>query len=182
MTYYRLIPTGSVYEFDHAPGPYDHWEAMTDKAGRAAQQAGYLADLRRLCPVGSTVYTVLRHRAASGMRSGISLFAIVDGEPYQLDYLVHKAKGIKIHRDHGGLIADGCGMDMGFRLVHALGRTLYPDGFGIEGKRADGRKVRPTSTKHAARLVKAGATFYGRNGDTSGWDSDGGYSLEHRWL
>lgn len=182
MTYYRHIETGRVYDFERNPGPADQWETMTDKAGRAAQRAGYLADLRKLCPVGSTVYAVLRHTSASGMRRCISLFAIVDGAPQQLDYLVHKVTGAKIHRDHGGLIADGCGMDMGFRLVHDLGRTLYPDGFGVEGERADGRKVRPTSAKHAARLVRAGATFYGRNGDASGWDNDGGYSMRHRWL
>jgi len=182
MTYYRHTETGTVYDLDHTPAPADQWETMTDKEGRAAQQAGYLADLRRLCPVGSTVYAVLRHTSASGMRRCISLFAIADGEPRQLDYLIHKVKGTKIHRDHGGLIADGCGMDMGFHLVCGLGRTLYPDGFGIEGKRANGKPVRPTSAKHAAHLVRAGATFRGRNGDASGWDNDGGYSLKSRWL
>lgn len=183
MTYYRHTETGAVYDFDHAPGgPAGQWETMTDKEGRAAQQAGYLADLRKLCPVGSTVYTVLRHRSASGMSRCISLFAVVDGAPQQLDYLVHKVKGLKIHRDHGGLVIGGCGMDMGFHAVYGLGRTLYPDGFGVEGKRANGKPVRPTSAKHAARLVKAGATFYGRNGDPGGWDNDGGYALKHRWL
>lgn len=182
MTYYRHTETGAVYDFDHKPAPADQWETMTNKDGRAAQRAGYLADLRALCPVGSAVLADLRHTSASGKRRCISLFAIADGAPRQLDYLVHKVTGAKIHRVHGGLVTDGCGMDMGFHRVYNLGRVLYPDGFGIEGKRADGRKVRPTSAKHAARLVKAGATFYGRNGDASGWDSDGGYSLKYRWL
>lgn len=182
MTYYRHVETGSVYEFDHAPKPEGQWETMTDKEGRAAQHAGYLASLRALCPVGSTVYTVLRHRSASGMRRCISLFAIVDGAPQQLDYLIHKVTGAKIHRDHGGLITDGCGMDMGFHRVYGLGRALYPEGFGIEGKRANGKPVRPASPKSAAALARAGATFHGRNRDASGWDYDGGYALGHRWL
>ena|ERR1035437_1828097 len=50
----------------------------------------------------------------------------------------------------------GCGMDMGFHLVYNLGRTLFPEGFKVEGR--------------------------GRNGDASGWDKDGGYALKQRWI
>ena len=37
-------------------------------------------------------------------------------------------------------------------------------------------------TTKAAQAVARGAVFRGRNGDKSGWDDDGGYALNHRWL
>ena len=58
----------------------------------------------------------------------------------------------------GSVIVGGCGMDMGFNIVYSLSRRLWPKGF---------------------KLPKGKA---GRNGDTSGTDTDGGYALNQRWL
>jgi hypothetical protein len=73
-------------------------------------------------------------------------------------------------------------MDMGWELVYTLGCYLWPEGFGIKGKLPLGRTCRPATKEKAALAVSKGAEFYGRNGDTSGWDDDGGYALSHRWL
>lgn len=47
-------------------------------------------------------------------------------------------------------------MDMGFSVVYNLSSALFPDGFKTTG--------------------------FGRNGDTSGWDKDGGYKLKQEWI
>jgi hypothetical protein len=73
-----------------------------------------------------------------------------------LSWDMAKALDYPLDRDREGLKVSGCGMDMGFAVVHELGRALFPEGFKVEG--------------------------VGRNGDTSGWDRDGGYALKHRWI
>ena len=70
-------------------------------------------------------------------------------------------------------------MNMRFATVYALGRALFPDGFGIMGEK-DGKRRRPKSPEAAAQMVRHGWAFRGRNGDTSGWDTDGGYALRNR--
>lgn len=67
-------------------------------------------------------------------------------------------------------------MDMGFAVVYELGRTLFPNGFGVEGELPLGHKTRPVTKEKAAKAVEKGAKFRGRNGDPSGWDNDGGSS------
>jgi hypothetical protein len=62
----------------------------------------------------------------------------------------------------GGLKIGGCGMDMGFALVYALGRKLYPDGFDCAGERCP-------SNDHCNRVE---ATHH----------KDGGYALRHAWI
>ena len=111
--------------------------------------------LKHLKP-GDTVYTVLRHVSRSGMMRRISPVIIVNGEPMDIDWQVAKL-GIWSRRyPNDGLIVEGCGMDMGFHVIYELSRVLFPDGFKVEG--------------------------YGRNGNTSGWDNDGGYALRQKWL
>lgn len=182
MTFYRHTETRSVHDFNHTPTPADQWKEMTDKAGAAAYRDQVLAELRAMLPPGTTVYTNLRHVSASGMSRSISCHAVRDGRIVGLDWHVTQVTGRKFDQNNGGVKVSGCGMDMGFHLVYSLSRALYPDGFGTEGKRANGKPVRATSAKHAARLVNACATFYGRNGDASGWDNDGGYALKQSWL
>lgn len=62
----------------------------------------------------------------------------------------------QMSKKHDGLTVNGCGMDMGFSVVYNLSSILYPKGFKVNG--------------------------VGRNGDTSGWDNNGGYKLKHIWL
>lgn len=122
-----------------------------------------LAQLRQWLKPGDTVYTVLRHVSRSGMQREIGVVLLLTGrhdnpgETVDLhpNYLVSKVLG-RPQGKRDGIKVDGCGMDMGFHLVYSLSRCLFPDGFKVEGR--------------------------GRNGDTSGWDDDGGYALKQRWL
>lgn len=113
-------------------------------------------ELREILNPGDTVYVDLRHVSRSGMSRVIMPFIIQDNEPRYLGWKVAKALEMPYDRKKEGVKIGGCGMDMGFALVYDLSRTLFPEGFKVEGR--------------------------GRNGDTSGWDKDGGYALQHRWF
>ena len=100
------------------------------------------------------IYTVLRHRSASGMKRSISLFYVdKDRELVNLDYTASIILGDRIDNKNGGIVTTGCGMDMGFALVYNLGRALWPNG---------------TPKPHGSR-----------NGTP---DKDGGYALDHAWI
>src|SRR4051812_45826422 len=104
-----------------------------------------LENLRNWIKPGSTVYTVLRHRSASGMSRVISLVVILPAEKKgEAPRIVHpnwaaaKVLGRTIATKNGsdGIRVGGCGMDMGFELVYSLGRALWPNG---DGKTVTGR-------------------------------------------
>lgn len=85
----------------------------------------YLTDTR-------TVYTVLRSVSASGMTRHISLVvAGLDntGAPALFDITYHASKvlGEKLQDRNGyrAIKVNGCGMDMGYHLVHNLSSVLY---------------------------------------------------------
>lgn len=145
---------------------------------------------------GDTVYAVLRHRSSSGMMRVIDLFVIrknqFDGQqkPWRIGWKAAQATGLTYDRDREGIKAGGCGMDMGFWLVYELSRSLFPEGFGELGYKLkdDGYRdtstpgKRPASKRAIPGMLRAGWVFRGRNGDTTGWDRDGGYALEHAWI
>mgnify|MGYP001574902063 CR=1 FL=1 len=123
-----------------------------------------LKQLRKLLKPGSTVYTVLRHVAKSGMTRWIDLYVIKGNEPVWITGYAGQALGTPQSRSDWeksrGLRVGGCGMDMGFHLVYNLSRVMFPDGF-----------------------VPSKAGRYGRNGASADQlDKDGGYALNHKWL
>lgn len=171
---------GEVFSTSH-PEYHQDCERLTVAEGKAAILAQTKRDLRKVFPVGGLVQTSLLSVSSSGMSRRISVLACVGGMVRRMDDNVALAVGHTVS-ENGGVIMGGCGMDMGFSLAYSLGRALYPEGFGTTGKRADGRTIRPKNQKAAKRAVKAGYVFSGRNGDASGWDTDGGYALAHQWL
>lgn len=120
------------------------------------EQLEAINDLRQIIKAGDTVFTVLRHRSASGMTRWLDLYVIRDNQPRRITWLAAKALEWSYDNKRDALKVGGCGMDMGFHAVYCLGRRIFPDGFAVEGT--------------------------GRNGDTSGWDKDGGYSLRQEWI
>jgi len=72
-----------------------------------------------------TIYTVLRHVSNSGMQREISVKMIDAGRIIHLDYLVSTALGMKQGK-HNGIVVRGCGMDMGFHIVHNILRAVTP--------------------------------------------------------
>ena len=156
---------------------------MAHTKEQAAEMAEARRELRKFIQVGQTVYCNVRSVSGSGMMRIISLHVIEsdhDGKPYLRDITgwVAKALDYRLDRDRWGLKVGGCGMDMCFATVYDLGSALFPDGFGIEATYPNGSKGRPKSREMAARAVKRGVQFRGRNGDASGWDNDGGYALK----
>lgn len=105
---------------------------------------------------GARIYTVLRHVSASGGTRWISPILVENDRAIDISYLVGPVLGARVHQSYGGVKMEGGGMDLGFELVYQLGLHLFPKGFAVEGR--------------------------GRNGDMSGWDTDGGYALKQEWL
>ena len=125
---------------------------LTDKDGRKRHAAYAGQQLRKMLKPGATVYTVLRHVSSSGMTRRIDLYTVRKGEIAYLSGYAANLMGYTLHKD-GGIVVQGCGMDMGFELVYNLGAYLWPNG---------------TKKPHGTR-----------NGEP---DTAGGYALKHRWL
>lgn len=81
---------------------------------------------------GETVFTVLRHKSASGMQREIGLVLIRIGAVNCPDYVLHpnysvsRLLGMRQGKREG-IVIGGCGMDMGWHLVSNLSRALYGD-------------------------------------------------------
>lgn len=87
--------------------------------------------LRELAPEGTTLYVILRHVSRSGMQRRISVVAIIDGDPYHMDYLVALALERRTNGNGEGIVCHGAGMDMGFELIYSLSQALYGDGYKL---------------------------------------------------
>lgn len=122
------------------------------------EQEEAIAKLRKLLRKGNTVFTTLAHVSRSGMSRTIGCYVIKKNEPDWISYLVAKAVGYPFDDRKEGVKVGGCGMDMGFHLVHCLGRKLWPKG---------------------GKLPK---NMIGRNGTDSRIETNGGYLLKQRWL
>lgn len=150
--FYVLYATGEAHEYDFEPRPTAGAKLISKAEYAKARPAYCHAELLKLVKPGTAVYTILRHCSASGMQRRISLAVVHDGQIRVIDALVADLTGNKAHRD-GGIVANGCGMDMGYHLVHSLGYHLWPAG---------------TPEPHGTR-----------NGQP---DTSGGYALRHEWL
>lgn len=121
---------------------------------KTGDQKEAIKSLRKFCKPNTTVYTITRHVSQSGMFRRISAFVLYQKKLICLDWYIERTGLFSRGKDDYGLKVSGCGMDMHFHVVYELGRVLYPKGF---------------------KLRKG---MYGRNGDKSGYDKDGGYALK----
>jgi hypothetical protein len=97
--------------------------ARYSKAEIAESREALLAHLKP----GDTVRCVLRHVSRSGMRRHIDFYAIKDNEPatwYHVAGHIARVLGYSQAKD-GSIKVDGCGMDMGFQVVHSLCYALW---------------------------------------------------------
>lgn len=122
-----------------------------------AERTGAAEQLLELIAPGDMVYTVLRHVSRSGMTRVISLLIARDNEILDISYLASRVVGYPLDYNRGGIKVPGTGMDMGFHLVHSLGRRLWPQGFETP-------------------------PGYWRNDEVRHYEPDGGYALRYRWL
>ena len=95
-----------------------------------ADKAESLKSLRKLCPPGTEVFTILRHVSRSGMSRDISLYVMADGQPVDITWHVSKVLGQSMARRGHAVKVGGCGMDMGFHLVHSLAYAIH----GVVGR------------------------------------------------
>jgi hypothetical protein len=154
---------------------------MARVSAKELERQEFIEKLRAILKPGMTLHTTIRHKSASGMSRAIDVYLLKNQGKDWLSYWVAKATTYQFSEKYEAVMLGGCGMDMGFHLVNTLSRVLFPEGFGIVGE-LNGKKVKPRSKAHAAKLVEQGAKFRGRNGDPSGWDNDGGYALNQEWL
>jgi hypothetical protein len=148
---YMQSPTGEVFTTSN-PEYHKECRQLTQKEGKIARAEYCKKQLRKILKPGATVFCVLRSVSRSGMNRTISFFAIQGKDLRNLDAYISDALGYR-WVEGGGLSVSGCGMDMGFSVVHNLGSALWPKGT----KKPHGR----------------------RNGED---DFAGGYALKHSWL
>lgn len=78
---------------------------------------------------GKKIYTNVNHVSKSGMMRAISSYIIVKGELCRIDHVLKELGLGNLNNRHGGITCHGCGMDMGFDLIHRLGYKVY----GLKG-------------------------------------------------
>lgn len=154
--------------------------STTTKAEARAEAAEIL---HKLCPPGSTVYTVLRHVSKSGMSRDIDAYVMEDGAPRWITGYACTAAGFTRKGDHARV--SGCGMDMGFHLVYELSARLYPQGFGCVGEGCpsnDHSNGDRDYTPHRHDADRMGADGQACTCCRTHWHRDGGYALKQRWI
>lgn len=146
------------------------------------EQIDAVLDLHEILKPGDTIYTTLRHVSRSGMQRVIDVNVIRDNEPRWIGYTVAKALGDRFDDRKQGIVVGGCGMDMGFHIVHNLGYRLY------------GQQVREGTDRESVKLRKQlleADKFYFTQGGTPApdptrpgqvWFGGAGYAFKHRWL
>jgi hypothetical protein len=147
------------------------------KVQKAAQQDA-CEKLRKLIQPGDKVFTILDHVSKSGMTRHVRVKLISkDGTTHDPNYLVAQALDMRQAKRGDGIVAQGCGMDMGYSLVYNLGYALFPAGFTCTGLKTD---------KHGFKdyLHSCPSNDHSnRKGDYSPHThKDGGYALRHEWL
>lgn len=96
--------------------------------------------LREHLHAGDTVYTILKHVARSGMSRVIDVYVFEieerNGapvvEPICLSYSVAAALDQRFDKARDGVVMGGCGMDMGFALVHELSQKLFGKSYALK--------------------------------------------------
>lgn len=117
-----------------------------------------LSRLKKFLKPGATIYHTVKKVSSNGMSRQISFYIVNKGKIRTINWELSHILDYKRNPDNGALKVGGCGMDMGFSVVYSTGRKLFPNGFKLpKGK-------------------------HGRNGDTSGFDKDGGYAFNYEWI
>lgn len=140
-----------------------------------------IAKLREMYKPGGTVTTTIYHVSRSGMMRCIGVLSNGTEGPEDISYLVAAATGSKVSRNHGGVILNGCGMDMGFALACNLSHVLFRDGFDCIQYTLEGRDLYRTSEPRDRSLMcpsndhSNGLRAWGRHKDSR-------RALRHRWV
>jgi hypothetical protein len=175
--------SGEVFETSHPEYHKDSVQITPQSKGKEMYRQQIIANLRGILEKNNTrtVYVSLRSCSSSGMSRVLRLYVVDDGCIRDITYQACVITGYTQTDD--GLRIGGCGMDMGFAAVYDLSRSVFAGGFGGMAYKNDKAHRRAKSAADARMLIQRGFTFKrARNGDVSGWDTDGGYALSHSWI
>ena len=96
---------------------------------KKGQRAEAIERMRKWLRPGDTIYCILRHVSRSGMLRVIDLVKVgEDGDIVRIGYDAALALSWPYDYRRGGVRVAGCGMDMGFHLVHSLAYALFSAG------------------------------------------------------
>lgn len=145
------------------------------------------ANLLKWLNPGDTVHTVLDSVSRSRMSRQIRLLIIKceNGEAITLhpNHAVAAVLDYSQAKRGDGLVVGGCGMDVGFHLVHSLGYALWGKQ-ASEGVGKEANALRKAIFKVTEHYMMQG----GRqnkpdwNKPDREWFGAAGYALKHRWL
>lgn len=139
--------------------------------------------LRKWIKPGDTVHTILDHVSRSGMSRSIRVVLLKDSEVLHPNHAVSVLLGYPRAKHGDGFTVNGCGMDMGFHVVHNLGYAL----FGEEAEHGTGKEA--NALRKA--IYEADKFYWHQGGKTENpdwtkpgrqWFAGAGYALKHRWL
>lgn len=149
--YYMQTALGDVFVTQN-PEWHADCTALSRADGSRIYRAQMIAGLKKTLKPRGTVYTSLRAVSRSGMSRRLRVYIVSkDKRITDITYTAATLTGNSL-RD-GDLVIGGCGMDMGFAVVYALGQALWPRG---------------TPKPHGTRDSQP--------------DRDGGYALKHEWI
>jgi hypothetical protein len=143
--------------------------------------------LRKWIKPGDTVYTILDSVSRSGMSRHIrvQLIQCDAGKPVVLhpNHAVSRVLGYR-QAPRDGLVVGGCGMDMGYHIVHSLGYAL----FGQEAEHGEGeaanalRRAIYEADRHYWHQHAENKAAPNWNKPGKWWFGASGYALKHQWL
>ena len=87
--------------------------------------------LRRFLRKGAKVYTILRHRSAQGTSRFIDLYVVKQNEPIRITWSAALLLEWSYSTKWEALRVDGCGTDVGFETVYALGGVVLGDNHAL---------------------------------------------------
>lgn len=150
-------------------------------------QAEAIIRLKDWIKPGDTLYTEIKNVSRSGMSRVIQVIKIScgdNGEPSlsYLGYNIAQGLGWSYDKSREGIKVGGCGMDMGFHIIHSLGYALYGNK-AEHGKGAEANALR-------RGLLKADKFYYTQGGQPEPnpnkpdrlWFGGAGYALKHKRL
>lgn len=131
-TVYLQTATGEVFSTTF-PEYHKECTQLTKAEGERIYKEQERAALRKWLKPGTTVYTKVESVSSSGMSRRISVYAISPAKKGEQARIVNISGTVAsvtgyTHAKNGGISIHGCGMDMGFAIVYALGAALWPKG------------------------------------------------------
>lgn len=146
-------------------------KALSKKKQAELERDQAIAKLREYLKPGAKVWTKVTHVARSGMSRSIEAYIPLDGEIFNITWLVVDALGYTFDSKNGGVKMGGCGMDMGHSLVYNLSRVVFSEGFQCTG-----------ASDHPNRCPSNDHTNGMREYNTDIRHSDPGYALKQTWI